>query len=552
MDPPLRERLRWRNATGDGVEAPATRATMARAAALLSGAGAVVCLVGVFVPGEAQFDDDVLLATTAAAGFLGALLLLLDAHIPAIAFHPIAVVGTALATATAYGWGTESAYVPLPYAWVTLFVFYFFSRGAALVHLALMAAGYALVLVLEDPAENPLDGWVATVGTLLVSGLFVSVVRDRVGGLIARLSDAAHRDPLTDLLNRRGFQLIFDRELERARRSDQSLSLIVGDLDRFKRVNDAHGHAAGDSVLKRVADAIRNAKRGFDSAARVGGEEFAVLAPDCDEHGAYMLAERIRAAVQEALSERDDEPPLTISFGISTFPLHGQSAEGLLMTADQALYAAKRLGRNRSVISSAEEPGLVGTGARAGGNGDGHVELRALLDLAEALDVRDSGSASHCQRVGRFAELTARELGMPPEAVERIRLAGILHDVGRVALPDDVLAKRGPLTDEEWGWVRAHPAVGAHMVETTEYEDIRSWILFHHERPDGNGYPEGRGEDEVPLESSILAVADAYEAMTSDRPYRSALAPEAAADVLRSEAGRQFRADVVEALLRAV
>jgi putative nucleotidyltransferase with HDIG domain len=299
-----------------------------------------------------------------------------------------------------------------------------------------------------------------------------------------------------------------------------------------------------------VADAIRNAKRGFDSAARVGGEEFAVLAPDADEHGAYMLAERIRAAVHEALSAQE-EAALTISFGISTFPLHGQSADGLLRTADQALYAAKRLGRNRSVISSAEVPGILARSPR-GGVGDTHVELAALLNLAEALDVRETGTTSHCQRVGRFAEITARELGLSPEAVERVRLAGILHDVGRVALPDDLLAKQGPLTDDEWEWVRAHPAVGARMVETTAYEDIRSWILFHHERPDGHGYPEGRREDDVPLESSILAVADAYEAMTSDRPYRAARGAEGAAAELRRESGTQFRSDVVEALLRAV
>ena len=220
-------------------------------------------------------------------------------------------------------------------------------------------------------------------------------------------------------------------------------------------------------------------------------------------------------------------------------------------TADQALYAAKRLGRNRSVISSAEVPGILARGSR-GGNGEAHVELAALVNLAEALDVRESGSASHCRRVGRFAELTARELGLPPEGVERVRLAGILHDVGRVALPDAVVAKPGPLTDVEWAWVRAHPSVGARMVETTEYEDIRSWILFHHERPDGHGYPEGRRAEDVPLESAIIAVADAYEAMTNDRPYRSALAPEEAADELRRVSGRQFQPDVVEALLRAV
>jgi diguanylate cyclase (GGDEF)-like protein len=551
MDPPLRERLRWRNASENGVEAPAARAMMARAAALLAATAAVVCLVGAFVPGDAQLDGDVLLAAASAAALLGALLLIAYDNVPRWAFHPIVFLGTAISTAAAYGWGSGSAYGPLPFVWVTLLAFYFFTRGAALVHLALMAAGYALALGLEDPGESPLDGWVATVVTLLVTGLFVSVVRDRLARLIGRLSDAAHRDPLTNLLNRRGFQTVFDMELERARRADQPLSLIVGDLDRFKQVNDTYGHAVGDAVLRRVAEAIVGAKRGFDTAARVGGEEFAVLAPDCDEHGAYMLAERVRAAVDEAVSDPQDATQLTISFGISTFPLHGQSADGLLRTADQALYAAKRLGRNRSVVSSAEVPGVLARASRAS-HEEAHVELASLLNLAEALDVRETGSASHSQSVGRFAELTARELGLPPESVERVRLAGILHDVGRVALPDELALKHGPLTDDEWAWVRAHPAVGARMVETTEYEDIRSWILFHHERPDGRGYPEGRGEDEVPLESAIIAVADAYEAMTSERPYRPARAADDAAEELRRGAGRQFRADVVEALLRAV
>ena len=540
----------WRNATADGVEAPATRATLARTAALLSAVGALICFVGAVVPGDAQHDENVLLATAAAAAILGAVLLAADERLPAWSFHPVALTATAISSAAAYGWGSESAYGPLLYVWVALFTFYVFDRAAALVYLVLMAAAFGLVLALEDPAESPLDGWLATVGTLLGTGLFVSMMRDRLDRLIARLREAAHRDPLTTLLNRRGFQQVFDVELERARRADQALSLIVGDLDRFKRVNDAHGHAVGDAVLQRVADAIGGTKRGFDSAARIGGEEFAVLAPDCDEHGAYMLAERMRAAVHEALAGVENGQ-LTISFGISTFPLHGQSADGLLRSADHALYAAKQLGRNRSVISSEEVPGIL-AGRRSGDNDEAHVELAALLHLAEALDVRDTGSASHCRRVGRYAELTARELGLAPEAVERVRLAGILHDVGRVALPDGVFAKEGPLTDDEWTWVRAHPSVGARMVETTEYEDIRSWILFHHERPDGGGYPEGRGVEDVPIESAIIAVADAYEAMTSDRPYRPALPPEKAAEELRQGAGRQFREDVVEALLRAV
>jgi diguanylate cyclase (GGDEF)-like protein len=551
MDPPLRERLRWRTATGEGVDSPARQAALAPTAGLLFAAAALICLAGVVLPGDAELDEGVLLVTAGVAAVVAAFLFIANERVPDWTYHPIGAAGTAVATGAAYGWGTGSAYGPLLYVWVTMFAFYVFSRGAALVHLALMSAAYAVALVIEDPAENPLDGWIATVVTLLGTGLFVSFVRHRLGSMFHRLRDAAQRDPLTELFNRRGFQDVFDTELERARRAAQPLSLIVGDLDRFKRINDVHGHAAGDSVLIRVADAIRGAKRGFDSAARVGGEEFAVLAPNCDEHGAYMLAERIRAAVQEAISSRERDARLTISFGISTFPLHGQSADGLLRTADQALYAAKRLGRNRSVISSAEVPGILARASRSG-NGDAGVELASLVNLAEALDVRDSGSPSHCRRVGRFAELTARELGLPPESVERIRLAGILHDVGRVGLPDHLVGKPGPLTEDEWALVRAHPAIGARMVETTEYEDIRSWILFHHERPDGRGYPEGRGEADVPLESAIIGIADAYEALTNARPYRPAYPAEQAADELRRQSGTQFRSDVVEALLRAV
>ncbi len=223
----------------------------------------------------------------------------------------------------------------------------------------------------------------------------------------------------------------------------------------------------------------------------------------------------------------------------------------MLQAADHALYAAKRLGRNRSVISSAEVPGILARGASAGRD-HGFVEVGALVSLAESLDVRDSGNPAHCHRVGRYSELIARELGLSPDEVERLRLAGILHDVGRVAVPEGVVEKAGPLSDEEWGWVRAHPSTGARLLESTDFHEVRDWIRLHHERPDGTGYPEGLNGDEVPLEARIIAVADAYEAMTSDRPYRAALGADEAAEELRIGAGRQFDERVVEALLRVV
>jgi putative nucleotidyltransferase with HDIG domain len=239
-----------------------------------------------------------------------------------------------------------------------------------------------------------------------------------------------------------------------------------------------------------------------------------------------------------------------MSFGIVCHPLHGETGAALLIAADQALYAAKRLGRNRSVISSAEVTGILAGAPRD--TEEPHLELGTLLSLAEALDLRDSGTTSHCQRVGRYSEQIARELGMSPETIERVRLAGILHDVGRVGVPDALIAKAGPLSEEEWHWVRSHPEIGARMLETTAFEDMREWVHAHHERPDGTGYPEGREREEVPLEAAIIGVADAYEAMTAARPYRPPLDPQAAADELRRGAGRQFEPRVVEALLRVV
>jgi putative nucleotidyltransferase with HDIG domain len=259
-----------------------------------------------------------------------------------------------------------------------------------------------------------------------------------------------------------------------------------------------------------------------------------------------MLAERARVDI--ATASQAAGHGLTASFGVATFPVHGSSAESLLRAADHALRAAKSLGRDRTVISSAEVSGARPPVRRVGE--EPRVGLAALLNIAEALDVRDSGSASHCHRVGRFAELTARELGLPPDTVERVRLAGILHDLGRIGIPDAVIRKEGPLTDRDWSWVHSHPEIGARMVETTEFDDIRSWILYHHERPDGRGYPAGLTAAELPLEALILAVADSYEAMTRERPYRPARSAEQAAEELRRGADRQFDAAVVEALLR--
>ncbi|MDP9134339.1 MAG: GGDEF domain-containing protein, partial [Actinomycetota bacterium] len=331
---------------------------MARAAFWFAFAGSLIGLLALAPPQGPELSTGVVLAVTAGAAALAAIALIGFDRIPLWGFHAGTVAATALATLGIYGWGDHSPYGPLPYLWVTIYAFYFFSTPAALVHMAVLGALFGVELGLRDLDWTPVDSWIATIATLTVAGLVVSVIRDRLTGLISNLTDAARTDPLTGLLNRRGFEEAFDVELERARRADGGLSVVVGDLDRFKEVNDRFGHVAGDDVLRRFGATIRSVKRSWDIAARVGGEEFALLAPDTDEHGAYVLAERLRMEIEEAF-EPAGAGQLTASFGIVSFPIHGQTGEALLQAADQALYAAKRLGRNRAVISSAEVPGIL-------------------------------------------------------------------------------------------------------------------------------------------------------------------------------------------------
>lgn len=237
--------------------------------------------------------------------------------------------------------------------------------------------------------------------------------------------------------------------------------------------------------------------------------------------------------------------PLTICFGIAAYPADGETAGALLRAGDAALYGAKAGGRNRSVIHSLALRELV-TRSGVGVDIDGERYIGVVRDLAEALDLRFSGSARHSETVGRYAEMMAVELGIPQERVARVRLAGILHDIGKVAVPDAILHKPGKPTEEEWATIRRHPELGAQILEHPSLADVRRWVAAHHERPDGKGYPLGLSGTAIPVEARILAVADAYEAMTSDRSYRASIGHEAARAELQRFAGSQFDPAVVE------
>jgi diguanylate cyclase (GGDEF)-like protein/putative nucleotidyltransferase with HDIG domain len=381
---------------------------------------------------------------------------------------------------------------------------------------------------------------------LALAGLAVHQHR-RMGALRARISNAAQTDPLTGLLNRRALEEMLDIELERATRAGRPLSVIVGDLDSFAAVNERYGHAAGDSALQLVARDCLKWKRRIDQVARIGGEEFALLLPETDERGAFIVAERLRRAAHRTFAEATVQ--VTISFGVASSPAHGTDAVGLLRAADRAVAAAKDLGSDRTVIYSDE---VARTLAEAGGKADGQLQLATVIALAEALDIRDTGTGQHSHTVGRYAEMMARELGFEEEHVERVQLAGVLHDIGKIGISDSVLSKPGPLDADEWQEMYTHPEIGARLLSRPEFDDLRAWILAHHERPDGLGYPYGLTADDIPVEGRILAVADAYEAMTADRVYRPALGAEGARAELEAGAGSQFDAEVVRAFLRAL
>jgi diguanylate cyclase (GGDEF)-like protein/putative nucleotidyltransferase with HDIG domain len=521
---------------------------MARSLMYLFTAGGAVTLVSLLIP---TVHDGTRIAITGASAFgIAALLLLVYDRVPIWGFQVFLAAGTVLVEWAIYASGDTTSPYAMFYFWIAIYAFYFLSRFRASLQMAFIGLAYSAVLVSNgDVHTTPVIHWLFVTSTLVVAGAFIGVQRGHVDRLIDKLSSAARTDSLTGLVNRRGFEELFDTELERARRGDRPLSVIVADLDGFKAINDRYGHAAGDRALEKLSLILQGVKRRVDTAARVGGEEFAVIAPDSDHHAAYILAERIRREVREAFAS--EQFPMTISLGVATFPRHGTTAESLIGGADEALYAAKKLGRDRTVVYNPEiaETLMVATGQKTP-RSERHSST--VLALAEVIDIRDSGTAAHSETVGRYAGAIAREMGLPADVVERVRFGGIVHDVGKIGISDSVLRKPGWLSDEDWIEMRRHPEIGARILRGANLDDIGEWVLAHHERPDGQGYPNGKTGADIPLEARILAVADAYEAMTAERVYKRAIRAPEAEEELRRQSGTQFDGDVVNALLNAI
>ncbi|HXB15996.1 MAG TPA: diguanylate cyclase [Solirubrobacteraceae bacterium] len=512
----------------------------------LFASGATLALLTVLLPHAKGASELGLVTTIVIAYLVAGLLYLRAAKLRPRALQLALAWGTVLVTSVAYFSGQDLSPLVFFYLWVFLYSAYFFTVAEMTLQIVFVGVLYLALLLAGHPPGGAPAWWLVGVGTLTVAALLVRQMRERLQALIASLYEAARTDPLTELTNRRGFRERLDLELERARRGETRLAVLLGDLDHFKEVNDRCGHQVGDVALRRAGQVLEMGKRAIDGLARVGGEEFALVLPDTDAHEAFVLAERVRCLVGEEFAA--DSVSLTISFGVATFPEHGGTASALLQTADEALYAAKRGGRNMTVIHSEALRELKEQPAE---ERDIAAErfLAVVLDLAEAVDLRFSGSARHSETVGRYAELIAGELGLSEGHAARVRLAGMLHDIGKVGVPDEILNKPGSLTGAELAVIRTHPALGAQILEHSSLADVRAWVAAHHERPDGEGYPRGLSGEEIPIEAQIVAVADAYEAMTSNRSYRAALKHTEARRELARSAGTQFDKTVVGAFM---
>jgi diguanylate cyclase (GGDEF)-like protein len=350
-------------------------------------------------------------------------------------------------------------------------------------------------------------------------------------------------DPLTGLGNHRHFQERLQRELGHAEESGGVVSLCLLDIDDFKQVNDQHGHPAGDRVLSQVASRLRQGGEAF----RLGGDEFALLLPGTDGDAALTVAKAIVKRIREW--NIGQVGAITVSAGVATFPLDGRERDSLIRLADGALYFAKEHGKNQVRLAGGGPADLSEELKRST---DREARFRAAAALARAVDRRDAFTGSHSERVAAVSAAIAEQLRLPRAEIDLIRLAASLHDLGKLAVPEELLQKPAELTTAEWLVVRRHPQIGHRMLESLGVAPVAEWVLHHHERWDGSGYPDGLAGEDIPLGSRIILVASAFDAMMFGRLYRRPLSREEAFAEIERCAGTQFDPQVVRAFFAAV
>ncbi|MGH9269503.1 MAG: bifunctional diguanylate cyclase/phosphohydrolase, partial [Acidimicrobiales bacterium] len=361
----------------------------------------------------------------------------------------------------------------------------------------------------------------------------------------AELVEASRRDPLTDLLNHGAMVTILADQVEAARSRGTRFAMALLDVDNFRLFNDTHGHDAGDQVLLRVADWMRREGGSAEAVGRYGPDEFLLVLPDAGREQVEAAVTRIREGLAEVSVQfgESEQLPVTVSVGVCLYPDHADSVTELLSVLTVAVGEAEAGGGDAVCFAQ------IGDDRRNPASGSFDV----LQGLIVAVDAKDRYTKRHSEDVARYALFLAARLGLDDDLRRTIQLAGLLHDVGKIGIPDQLLRKPGRLSAEEFEVFKQHVALGDSIVrDIPNVEIVRAGIRHHHERWDGKGYLDGLEGGEIPLIGRILGVADAFSAMTTTRPYRKALAVEEALKRLGDAAGRQLEEDLVVAFIQGM
>jgi len=364
----------------------------------------------------------------------------------------------------------------------------------------------------------------------------------------ARLARLAATDALTGLANHRTFHERVRNEIEIARVQQTPLSLVLLDLDHFKAVNDTYGHQAGDAVLTEFGRCISLGARYEELVARIGGEEFAWILPGSDGTNALRAAERVSATF--AAIDHPGIGRVTVSAGVCDLSFTDDPEE-LLRLADSALYWSKSHGRNRVTLYAPDVVEELSDAERASRLTRSQTKT-ALQTLTRLIDAKDPATARHTERVATLAAMIAAALGWTPEQITMLEEAALFHDIGKIALPDELLLKIEPLSPAERDRVKSHVMLGVELIADVLQPEQVSWVRNHHENWDGSGYPDGARGDQIPLGAQIIHVADAWDAITVGRLYRPSRSLEAAIAECRAMAGSQFSPEIVEKLIEVI
>lgn len=397
--------------------------------------------------------------------------------------------------------------------------------------------------------------------------------------LLERVSANANIDSLTLLSNHRGFQEILSNELAKAQARKSHLSVVMMDINNISKINRELGHAKGDEVIKLVAEKVKQNIRSADAAGRYGGDEIAIILPDTDTDEAKYIAEYLTYSLSCCFV--DDVGPVKVAVGVATYPECTSDQEKLLILTEQAMYISQAKGYKdgmSAIVSSLDfnfwddmalnsfAEVLTKRHSQLGVNfeeelvhkfnneqiiSQNHL-IEMVTSLASAIDAKDTYTKGHSSSVARYSEALARAINLPEAEVERISLGALLHDVGKIGIPENVLRKPTHLSDEEWDIMKQHPVIGAEKVlmPNEALRDLIPIVKYHHEHWDGSGYPEKLQGENIPFAARIVSIADAYHALISDRPYRKGLSVSKACEILKMGAGIQWDSNLVRQFIQ--